>query len=160
MTAGRLVGGEEEREAQSLGDSTRSILEEARMILPGTQTLFGFQLIVPFNQRFQDQLSVLEQRLHLLAMALVALAMAMLMTPAIYHRQVEPESVSRRFIHLASRLLTWSSRPLLVAICLDFYLAASLITRNAAVSAAVSLTLAGLFAGFWLVLPARAARPR
>ncbi len=151
---------DEERNSQSLADNTSNILEEARMILPGTETLFGFQLIVPFNQRFQDQLSTLEQRLHLLAMALVAIAMAMLMTPAVYHRRVEPEGVSRRFVQVATRLLTWSTRPLLVAICLDFYLAASLVTREPLVSVILAVALAGIFAVLWLVLPARAANQR
>ncbi len=146
---------DEERKPQSLADSTSNILEEARMILPGTQTLFGFQLIVPFNQRFHDHLSMLEQRLHLLAMALVAVAMAMLITPAVYHRRVEPESVSRQFISVATRLLTWSTRPLLVAICLDFYLVASLVTREPIVSVVLAVVLAAIFAALWLLLPAR-----
>lgn len=151
---------DEGREPQSLAESTSNILEEARMILPGTQTLFGFQLIVPFNQRFHDHLSLLEQRLHLLAMALVAVAMAMLITPAVYHRGVEPETVSRRFIHLATQMLTWSTRPLLVAICLDFYLAASLVTQEPIVSVILALMLAGVFAVLWLVLPWREAAQR
>lgn len=51
----------EEVERPPLGDTVRNILEEARMILPGVQTLFGFQLIVVFNQRFEDLLSSREQ---------------------------------------------------------------------------------------------------
>jgi len=144
----------EERQTQSLGDATSNILDEVRMILPGTQTLFGFQLIVPFNQRFQDLLSAQEQRLHLLAMAMVAVAMAMLMAPAVYHRRVEPESVSRRFVHLATQFLTWSTRPLLVAICLDFYLAASLVTREPFISVILAVALAAVFTGLWVLLPA------
>ncbi len=150
----------EERQPQSLAETTSNILEEARMILPGTQTLFGFQLIVPFNQRFQDRLSAPEQRLHLLAMALVAVAMAMLMTPAVYHRRVETESVSRLFVHLATQLLTWSTRPLLVAICLDFYLAASLVTHEPFISVILAVALAAVFTVLWVLLPAREAGRR
>jgi hypothetical protein len=29
-------------------------IEEARMVLSGTQALFGFQLIAAFNERFQQ----------------------------------------------------------------------------------------------------------
>lgn len=55
-----------EAKAPSLGDAVRRILEEARMILPGTQTLFGCQLIVVFlivvfNPTSQDRLSAPER---------------------------------------------------------------------------------------------------
>jgi hypothetical protein len=84
---------------QPLGETVRQILEEAWMMLPGVQTLFGFQLIVVFNQRFQDRLSPTEQRLHLVAMALIAIAGGLLMAPAAYHRRAEPESISGRWDH-------------------------------------------------------------
>ena len=90
---------------QALQETVSNILEEARMILPGTQTLFGFQLIVVFNARFHEELSPLEEHVHLGATMLTALATAMLIAPAAYHRIAEPESVSRRFVALASRLL-------------------------------------------------------
>ena len=65
--------GGDERERLSLSDALGSVLDEARMILPGTQTLFGFQLIVVFDSRFQDHLSLREQYLHLAAIGLVAI---------------------------------------------------------------------------------------
>jgi hypothetical protein len=142
-----------EIEPQSLGDTVRQILEEARMILPGVQTLFGFQLIVAFNQRFQDALSPTEQRLHLLAMALIALATGLLLAPAAYHRRAEPESVSRRFVRLSTRLLAWSTYPLLAGIVVDFYLVATLITANDAVGFLLAGLLALVLALLWLVLP-------
>ena len=103
-----------------LSKNVDNILEEARMILPGTQTLFGFQLIVVFNTQFHERLSLREEQLHLVATMLVALATAMLIAPAAYHRIAEPESVSRAFVGLASRLLSWSLVPLALAICADF----------------------------------------
>ena len=143
----------EETEPQSLGDTVSQILEEARMILPGVQTLFGFQLIVVFNQRFQDGLSPFEQRLHLLAMALIALATGLLLAPAAYHRRAEPETISRRFVRLSTRLLTWSTYPLLASIVVDFYLVATFITANDAVSLLLAALVALALALLWLVLP-------
>lgn len=142
----------DEPEPQSLGDSAGQILEEARMLLPGVQTLFGFQLIAVFNQRFQETLSPTEQRLHLVAIVLIVVAMGLLMTPAAYHRRAEPESVSRRFVRLSSRLLAWSVYPLMVGVCLDFYLVSSLIA-NDVVSLVLAAALFCLFALLWLVLP-------
>lgn len=143
-----------DREQQSLSDAVGNILEEARMVLPGTQTLFGFQLIVVFNSRFQDRLSLEEQYLHLGATMLVATAAAMLMAPAAYRRRVEPQSASRRFVLLGSRLLRWSLVPLMLAICADFYLVASLVTGRTQPSILLALVLFAVFVGLWFVLPA------
>lgn len=144
---------EHDRERQSLSDSVGNILEEARMILPGTQTLFGFQLIVVFNSHFQDWLSPWERYLHLGATMLVATATAMLMAPAAYHRRVEPEEASRQFVMLASKLLAWSLVPLMLAISADFYLVASLVTGDFLVSVALASFLLTVFVGFWYILP-------
>ena len=38
----------------SLEEETRTTIEEARMVLPGIQAFFGFQLIAVFNNRLQD----------------------------------------------------------------------------------------------------------
>ena len=140
---------EEQTPSQAVGN----ILEEARMILPGTQTLFGFQLIVVFNQTFQDRLSAPERYLHLAATALVAVAMAMLITPAAYHRRAEPESVSRRLVALSTRLLSWSTAPLMLAICADFYLVSLLVTARWTASLVLSAGLLSAFVGLWFVLP-------
>jgi hypothetical protein len=142
-------------EPQQLQDVVSNILEETRIVLPGTQTLFGFQLIVVFNSRFHDGLDQREQYVHLGATLLVAVAIAMLIAPAAYHRQAEPESASRRFVNLANRLLTWSLLPLMAAICADFYLVASVVTGEWAISLALSLLLLGVFAALWLILPQR-----
>jgi hypothetical protein len=59
-------------------------IEEARMVLPGIQALFGFQLIAAFNATFR-QLEPQEQILHFVALVLVAVAIAIIMTPAAYN---------------------------------------------------------------------------
>ena len=125
------------------------------MILPGTQTLFGFQLIVVFNQRFQDRLSTAEQYLHLAAMALVAVSLALLIAPAAYHRRVERASVSRRFVVVSTRLLAWATIPLMLAVAADFYLVATLVTRRWLVSLTLALAVLAVFVELWLVLPQR-----
>ena len=112
----------EQREELPLSKAVQYLLEECRMVLPGIQALFGFQLIAVFNPSFAQKLSPAEQRLHLLAIALVAVAVALIMTPAAYHRQTGPREVSETFVHLSSRLLLWSMLPLAASICVDFYL--------------------------------------
>jgi hypothetical protein len=152
------VGGDgDEVQETGLDTSVSNLLGEARMLLPGTQTLFGFQLAVVFTQPFRDLLAPAEQGLHLLGMVLTGVSIALLMAPAAYHRQVEPESVSRRFVRLATRQLVWGTVPLAVALCIEVYLAASLITTRVVTSAAIALVLFGVFVVLWYVVPRRAA---
>jgi hypothetical protein len=95
----------EQREELPLSKAVQYLLEECRMVLPGIQALFGFQLIAVLNPSFAQKLSQAEQRLHLLAIALAAVAVALIMTPAAYHRQTGPQEVSETFIRLSSRVL-------------------------------------------------------
>jgi len=96
----------EEVSSEALEREANHVIEEARMVLPGIQALFGFQLVAVFNNRFETALSPQEQTLHLAALVLVTLAIVLIMAPAAYHRQAERGRVSRYFIDLASNLLT------------------------------------------------------
>jgi MFS-type transporter involved in bile tolerance (Atg22 family) len=136
----------------SLDKAVEYLLEECRIVLPGIQVLFGFQLATVFTDRFAHALTAGEQRLHLLAVALVALAIALIMTPAAYHRQTEPQHASEAFIRISTRLLLASMPPLAVAICLDFYLVARMVLDDGIV-AWLATGLFFVFVGLWFVLP-------
>jgi hypothetical protein len=141
-----------ESEDVGLEQSAEYLLEEARMVLPGIQALFGFQLIAVFNSGFDQKLTEDDRRLHLAAIALVALAIALIMTPAAYHRQTGTRSVTAGFIRLSSRLLVASLVALAVALCLEFFLVAAIIAgRDLAIGAASGLLL--VFAALWFGLP-------
>lgn len=142
-----------ETEDEPLSQVATHLLEECRMVLPGIQALFGFQLIAVFNDAFSTRLSAGEQFLHLAAIGLVAVAIALVMAPAAYHRQAEPETISRTFIVVSGNLLKWSMPPLAAAICLDLYLIARLILQSRLVSLLLSLALLIVFGALWVVLP-------
>lgn len=148
----RLERGPEE-ENLSLKDSAEFLLEECRMVLPGIQALFGFQLIAVFNSSFAERLSPGEQRLHLIAIALVALAVAIIMTPAAAHRQMCAGSMTRAFIVTSTRLLLWSMCPLALGICLDFYLVARLILGGGALVPILATGLLVVFVVLWFLMP-------
>ena len=138
---------------ESLEQEATFILEESRMVLPGIQALFGFQLIAVFNQGFAEKLAPSEQLVHLVAFALVAIATALIITPAAYHRQAEREQVSEYFVRLASRLLTVALLFLMAGTALDAFLVARIVTGAGGVSAAVAIALALVFFGLWFVFP-------
>jgi len=145
-------------QALSLPDAASHLLNEARMVLPGIQALFGFQLIAVFNPGFSQALSAGEQQLHLAATVLVAGAAAVVMTPAALHRQIEPRAVSDRFVLVSSRLLLWSMLPLALGIVTDLYLVARVVLRNSGQAAIIALGLLALYAALWLGLPRALAR--
>ena len=128
------------------------VLEEARMVLPGIQALFGFQLIAAFNEAFQ-KLEPSEQILHFAALTLVALAIAIIMPPAAYHRLVERGSTSDFFVRLASRLIAAAMLPLMIALCIEVYLVGRVIVHQQWICLAISACLSAVFAGLWFAFP-------
>jgi len=140
-------------EVESLSDSVSHMLEECRMVLPGIQALFGFQLIAVFNSTFWAKLDQYEQLLHYMAIGLVALSVALVMTPAAYHRQAEPATVSKRFLIISTKLLFGSMYPLMGGILLDFYLIGSLILQSRLLSLLATLCLWCVFTVLWILLP-------
>ncbi len=137
---------------ESLEEEATHATDEARMLLPGVQAVMGFQLMAVFNQRF-EALSDGEQGLHLAAFLMLVLAMALIMAPAAYHRQAERGIISRRFIDLASRLLTLALLPLAAGVALDTYLITTLILRDAATALAAAAAVAMLLVALWYGLP-------
>ena len=139
-------------EKLDLPDVVTHILEECRMVLPGIQALFGFQLIAVFNQRFES-LSFGNQAAHLAATALSALAAGLVMTPAAYHRREEPHVVSERFVEISTRLLLLSMFCLAAGVSTDFFVISTMVLTHPAFAAALSLALFTTLAILWFVFP-------
>jgi Family of unknown function (DUF6328) len=140
-------------EELSLDSAASHLLEECRMVLPGIQALFGFQLIAVFNQNFGESLSRGEQKLHFVAIVLVVISIALVMAPAAIHRLRDPFTISNNFVSLASRLLLFSMAPLAISLCLDVYLVGRVIFEWVKLAVGVSSFLLFLFFSLWLVLP-------
>ena len=151
MAAEAKRGEAEAYEDVSLAAAANHLLEECRMVLPGIQALFGFQLIAVFSNGF-DALQSDGKALHLVATALVAIAVALIMTPAALHRQTTPQRITAGFIAVSSRLLLLSMFPLAIGICIDFYLIARLIA-GAAIALPLAAALFLLFMALWYALP-------
>ena len=159
MTTAPQANSSPERQELSLNDAASHVLEECRTVVPGMQALFGFQLIVVFTNSFKAELSPTERVLHLVAILVVTIAIALVIAPAALHRQMEPMAVSRRFIAISSRLLMASMAPLAAGICLDVYVVARVILGTSVGAAIIAALLLGVFIVFWLVVPRRARQP-
>jgi hypothetical protein len=145
------------REKISLDSAAAHLLEECRMVLPGIQALFGFQLIAVFNEGFSDKLARAEQVMHLAAVVLVAAAAALVMTPAAIHRHGQQREVSERFVWISSRLLLASMFPLAIGLCLDMYLIARVVLESKPGAAAVAAVLLVFYFMLWIGLPSHEA---
>jgi hypothetical protein len=150
--------GKGETEEIKLEAAASHIIEECRMVLPGIQALFGFQLIAVFNQGFGEKLSHGNQLVHIGALVLTVLATVLVMTPAALQRHAEPREVSERFVWLASNLLLAAMYPLAVAVALDVYVVAGIVTRSDTVGGVLALVLLVVFLVFWTLIPRREKR--
>jgi hypothetical protein len=141
----------QQKEQLPLSKAAQMLLEECRMVLPGIQALFGFQLVAVFNSSFEQKLSVTHQHLHFTALALVALAVALIMTPAAFHRQLGITEITGVFLKVSTRLVLLSMWPLMLGICIDFYIVGNILAGAAA--AWITALLLAIFVGLWFVLP-------
>src|SRR5688500_4241102 len=97
----------------------RNIIEEARVVLPGVQALFGFQTIAVFNDRF-EQLAYYAKACHALGMIMVIISIAMVMTPAIYYRSCHGKATAS-MVRLSSRMIRGALWPLAAGLALDMF---------------------------------------
>ncbi|HEX6567282.1 MAG TPA: DUF6328 family protein [Chthoniobacterales bacterium] len=105
-----------------------------------------------FNNGF-EQLTSPEKILHLGALALVATAVALIMTPASYHRIAEKGVVSRHFVEIGSRLLALAMLPLMLGVSADIFIVARLIIKDIRVCLALTVLMVILFVTLWYVFP-------
>ena len=70
-----------------------------------------------------------------------------------YHRHRDPESIGEGFIFIATRLLLFSMFPLMVALGLEFFLIARMITNSLALSIVLALVVMTIFSTLWFLLP-------
>jgi Family of unknown function (DUF6328) len=128
-------------------------------VLPGIQATFGFQLIAVFSWRFSE-LAPLLQYLHLAAVMLVVVAIALIMMPAAYHRIAEREVVSDRFIDLSSNLIASAMLPFMTAVAIDAYVIAYVVTNSPAISAVLGFFSLALLSWCWFVFPYKSRDPK
>lgn len=137
----------------SVDKAATFVLDESRMILPGIQALFGFQLMVVFNDAFAEKLSVFEQRLHLLAISLILITTVIIMTQAVFHRQTGEKEVEEDFVRIATRLLLIGMIPLATSISIEFYIISRLILGQILLPLFLALGLFAFFLLLWFGLP-------
>ncbi len=158
----RRYAGERERMITRLQQNERAetplrarieqLLTEARVILPGAQALFGFQLAIVMTQSF-DQLPNLSKIVHAASLCLVAIAVMMLMAPAPYHRIVYAGEDTEDMNRVGSALVTAATVPLGLGLTGDVYVVIAKISQSSGVGSFAAGLAFVLLSGLWYVYP-------
>jgi hypothetical protein len=128
------------------------MLTESRVLLPGAQALFGFQLTVLLTAAF-DKLAETSKLAHAFALCSIALAIILLMAPAALHRITFDGRNTESFHAMGSRFVVASAVPLALGISADIYVAVAKAVGSMAIGVAVACALAVLLAVLWFVQP-------
>src|SRR5437764_1767742 len=134
-------------------EEMRNIIEEARVILPGLQAVFGFQTAAVFSERFTE-LEGYAMVCHLIGLALIVIAMAMLMTPAVYYRAQRGNATFRMTV-VSRKVIRGALIPMSLGFSLDMLTVMSLATDGLAVSIGAAVVTLAMFVGLWYIIPTR-----
>ena len=139
-------------EGTPLDKKIEQMLTETRVVLPGAQALFGFQLIIVFSEAF-EKLSVVAKEVHLASLGCVALAVIWLMAPACFHRIIYAGDDSLDFHRIGTKFILAASFALALGISGDLGVVAGKVMDSAALGIAASSASLVLLIGLWHVYP-------
>jgi hypothetical protein len=146
-------GQSNERAETPMHVKVEQLLTEARVVLPGAQALFGFQLAIVLTRAF-EQLPKISIVVHAASLFLVALAVIMLVAPAPYQRIVYAGENTEDMYRVGSALVTGATLPLGLGLAGDVYVVIAKISGSFAVGAVTGGLAFVLLTGLWYLYPA------
>ena len=141
----------EETEKERVDREVIELLNELRVTLPGVQVLFGFLLILPFQQRFTI-LDDTEKAVYFLAVLATISALICLIAPASYHRLRFRATDKQRMLFISNRLAIAGIVFLAIATVTGLFLIAEVVIGEAWAALLAGGAGAGLVL-LWFVLP-------
>lgn len=141
-----------EDKTQSLETRIEQALTELRVILPGAQALFGFQFTAVLTQSFQ-RLPPLSQAVHMVSLALVAVAVILLIAPVAYHRIASRGQAEEGVLRYAVRMMLPALGLLSLGLVGDCYVTLRRIVASPVLAITVSLLALLGFAALLYVVP-------
>ena len=130
----------------------KTALNETRLLILGVQVLLGFQLQSFFQDQF-DKLPPASQTLSLVALLLLFVSVALLITPSLQHRITDDGRSSGRLVAAVTRYATLALIAFAAGIGLAIYVVVALhFGRAPGVAAGSLLTVLALFLWFGLEL--------
>lgn len=149
----------EQRDDSDIGQRISHLLTEARLALPGSQALLGFQVAIVLGESFGD-LPALSRYVHVAALGTNCIAMMLLMAPTAYHRLVERGEDTEGFHRVASRFMLAALIPIAVSIALDIYVVLEHALARPRTAAALAVAIGSAMLALWIAVPLAVRRRR
>ena len=146
-----MAPGGVKRSREELDREWGELVEEHRLAMPGTQVLFAFLLILPFQQRFEG-LSQNQVYVYFSALVCAAVAIVLLITPTANHRLRWRRGDKEALLRSANRTAIAATVFLAAGMTASVYLITDILFGEPA-TVAVTAPLAGLFVLLWYGLP-------
>ena len=124
-------------------DRIQHLLDEIRVILPGTEVLFGFLLIAVFEEGF-DSLDPFLKYMHVASLGSIAITTILLIAPPAYDRIAAQHENIQEFYTLATRMVLLALSFLALGLSGNVFVVVFKVTN--------SYPIAGLFSGAILIL--------
>lgn len=142
---------EKEDPGKRLDRELAELHQELRVALPGVEVLFGFQLGLPFTQRF-NSISPLQEVVYISSFLATAVAILLLIAPVAFHRLRWRQYDKDKLLRHGNRMLVTSLVFMAASFaCMVFVVTDMILGRG--YSAVMAGTLLLLFALLWFALP-------
>jgi uncharacterized membrane protein len=139
------------RTKEELDQEWSELVEEHRLAMPGTQVLFAFLLVLPFQQRFRE-LTEHQVYVYYSALLCAAIAIVLLITPTAAHRLLWRHGEKEALLRVSTFTAIAATAFLAAGMSGSVYLITDFLFGEPA-TAAVTAVLGGLFIAFWYGLP-------
>lgn len=136
---------------RDLDQEWSELIEENRLAMPGTQVLFAFLLVLPFQQRFKE-LDDGQTAVYYASLLCAAAAAVLLITPTASHRIRWRQRDKEALLQIATRTGIAATVFLALGMTGSVYLITDFLFGEPAAAGAVA-GLGGAFAWFWFGLP-------
>jgi len=146
-----LSSSTDQHESSRDGDLT-DLLGELRVLLPGTQTLTAFLVILPFNGGFA-QIRDIEKAVYIVTFLCSLLALVLFTAPAAQHRLQRPLRDREGFKNIATRFIIAGLIPLSIALVLVTQLVLSQIITTRWIPWAIAACLGAVILALWWIVP-------
>lgn len=128
------------------------MLQELRVLLPGTQTLAAFLTILPFTEGF-DRLQGSGRLVYVATFILALIALILFTTPAAHHRLQRPLKDRASFKEKSTKIMIAGLIPLSLALILSADLVVSIALNNEFVGFLAAVVISLLLLTVWWIVP-------
>jgi len=146
-----------EDKQQSIEQRIAEGLTELRVILPGAQALFGFQVSAVLTDSF-NHIGVEAKAAHLASLMVIIVAIVMLIAPAAYHRIAAGGDANDAVLRYIVRMMLPAEGLIVLGLVGDAYVTVWMIAGSQILAIAVGLAALACFITLIYVLPLMARR--